>query len=146
MSEEKIPAGLEAIANAANVVDPQYQFARFVKKNGGAIEAIENLEYRWTLWLQNAPRQKPEAQSSMPEGETRTKRRARELQESILEAQRLDPQKSIGIAACAEILAKLDAIPRDVLPSERIQREVHERHDDDHDDVQGDPFAGLGLP
>jgi len=56
MSEEKIPHGLEAIAIAENVVDPQYQFDRFVKKNGGSVAAIENLAYRWTLWLQNAPK------------------------------------------------------------------------------------------
>jgi hypothetical protein len=150
MSEEKIPKGLEAIAVAANVLDPEAQWRNFVKKNGGSVPT-ENLAYRWTLWLATAPKKPKQGESgTLPGVESRERRRARELHESIREAQRLDPKKEIGIAACAKILENLDAIPRDPPRIERrpmTASEVEELERDHHDELtrSSDPFEDLGL-
>ena len=134
---EKIPTGLEAIAVAANVLDPQDQWTRFVKRNGGAAPTSQ-LEYRWSLWILTAPKRPAQGEpATLPGVESRTKRRARELHESIREAQRLDPKKEIGIAACAKILEELDKIGKDPEPARRDRVE---------EETQGDPFAGLLLP
>lgn len=105
----QLGAGFRAVAEQLRVVSPEYEWNAFLKRNGGEIPE-RNPEGRWLLWLKTAKKiELPEERKLATQPVSEIHAEWREPDEWAA-ARAADPDRSIAIDACTNILAVLDKL------------------------------------
>ena len=108
-----IPANLLAWAKQRGVVDPEFQWRRFLDANGG--DPPPNCDARFIKWLATAPTKKPEKAPPLEAPrEPSPPAKQWEAPSHWDEARQFNEKHpEYGTRAAENILAALDKIPRD---------------------------------
>lgn len=105
-----LPAHLRALAEHERVVAPDYEWVKFIGRNGDRVPE-SNLEERFGKWLKTAKKKPTEAEASAPKGSTApTPHAVWQEPKEWREAREADPDHELGAAESAKILAMLNGM------------------------------------